>query len=99
MQAASLLLSQERFEVRFVVFPLFLAGVFATDEGDKEMALNLITAVEPHSFGGSIQSVRAVLQAIYNKQRTAILETGVATSVDWVEEMESSGQRLIIIGL
>lgn len=85
--------------MRFVVFPLFLAGVFAANQGDKETALNLITAVEPHSFGGSIQSVRIVLQAIYNKQLEARLQTGVTTSVDWVEEMELSGQRLIITGL
>jgi hypothetical protein len=92
-------MSQKRFEVRFAVFPLFLAGIFTTDQSEKDMALNLTAAVEPHSYGRSIKEILALLQTIYHKQLASLSQTGVATSVDWVAEVELSGQRLVITGL
>ena len=76
-----------------------LAGFAATEPGQKDIALNMIRAVEQHSFGSSTQSVRKLLEAIYENQRIAILQTGGSALVDWVEEMELRGQPPIIYGI
>ena len=99
IQAAHKILSQERYDLRFIVFPLLMAGFATNDPAEKNLALSLIKMVERHSYGGSTESVRRLLEAIYGKQRAAILQTGDCVSVDWVEEMELSGQRLVIYGL
>lgn len=99
LHATGIVLSKARHEVRFVVLPVFMAGVFATADSDKELALKMIAAVEPHSFGGSVERVSNLLLAVIRKQGASIVERGISTSVDWVEEMNLSGQRLIITGL
>jgi len=59
----------------------------------------MIKTIERHSHGGSMEGVRRLLETIYEKQRGAISRAGNALSVDWVEEMELSEQRLVIYGL
>ncbi len=76
-----------------------MAGIFTQDRNEKAIALNLIIAVEPHSLGRSIESVRVLLQMVYDKQREALLRFGDARGVDWVEEMEVGGLSLIMMGL
>ena len=99
LQAAHMTFSQQRIDCRFVVFPLFMAGFAATEPAQKDLALNMIRAVEQHSFGSSTQSVRILLETIYEKQRVAILRTGNSPLVDWVEEMELRRQPPIIYGM
>jgi len=99
IQSARMIISQERFDLRFIIFPLFIAG-FATDNlAEKDLAITLLKAVERHSYGGSTERVRILLETILEKQQAAILNVGNATSVGWVEEMERSGQRLIMYGM
>jgi hypothetical protein len=76
-----------------------MAGFATKDPAEKEQALELIRVVETHSYGGSTKSVRGLLENIYGKQRDAIVQHGNDASVDWVEEMERSGQRIIMYGL
>ena len=99
LQAAHTIISQERYELRFIVFPLFMAGFATNDPNEKDLALNMIKIIERHSFGGSTEGVRRLLETVYDKQHTAISRAGTASSVDLIEEMESSGQRLIVYGL
>lgn len=99
LHAASVTLSKERFDMRFVVFPIFIAGFSTRDPNEKEMALNFMIEIEKHGYGGSTESARKLLQTLYQKQRVAVLQMGDASSVDWIEEMELSGQRLVIYGL
>lgn len=99
IRSAQLIISQEMSELRFIVFPLFMAGFAATNPADKDLASNLLRAVERHNYGGSTESVRKLLDNIYEKQQAALMSMGNATPVDWIEEMEMSGERLIIYGL
>ena len=99
LQAAHLVVSNEQVDPRFIVFPLFIAGCAACEPAEKELALNMIRAVEQHSFGGGTQSVRKLLEVVYEKQRVAILNTGDSSLVDWVEEMELRGHPPIIYGI
>ncbi|KAF4633729.1 hypothetical protein G7Y89_g4387 [Cudoniella acicularis] len=99
IQGAQIIISQERYELRFIVFPLFMAGFATRDVSEKDIALCLIKTMERHSYGGSTESVRRLLEVIYEKQRSAILRTGLTNEVDWAQEMELTGQQLIIYGL
>jgi len=55
--------------------------------------------VEKREYGGVADTLRRLLQTIYEKQSVAVAQTGDASSVDWVDEMERNGPRLIIYGL
>jgi hypothetical protein len=90
---------QERVDPRFIVFPLFIAGIAAMEPAEKDLASHIIRAVEQYSFGGCSQSVRIFLENIYEKQRVAILSTGDSNLVDWLEEMELRGRPPIIYGI
>lgn len=99
IHVARTITSQERIDQQFIVFPLFMAGFATRDPQEKNLCLGLIRAVERLSYGRTTESVRELLEKIYEKQRAAILASGDASSVDWIEEMDLSGQRLIIYGL
>lgn len=92
-------LSRERFDIRFLTFPVFMAGVSTQISDEKDMALKFMVDIEKHCYGGGTASVRTLLQTIYEKQRAATIEMGDADLVDWVNEMELSGQHLILYGL
>ncbi|CZR50832.1 uncharacterized protein PAC_00706 [Phialocephala subalpina] len=96
IEAARMVLSEKSYEIRLVVFPLFMAGFATKDRGEKRMVLDLLLAVEQHESRGSTESIRNLLQKLYEKQRSATMEIGNANSVDWIEEIEKSGQRFII---
>ena len=55
--------------------------------------------VEKREYGGVADTLRRLLQTIYEKQSVAVAQKGHANSVDWVDEMERNGPRLIIYGL
>ncbi|KAH6694380.1 fungal-specific transcription factor domain-containing protein [Leptodontidium sp. MPI-SDFR-AT-0119] len=99
LYAVNTILSKERFDPRYIVFPLFLAGFCTRNSTEKDTALRFMIKVEKIEYGGATNKVRRLLQTIYGKQSVAIAETGNANSVDWVDEMEQSGQQLIMYGL
>ncbi len=97
--AVGMAVSREVFDMRFVVFPIFIAGFSTIDPNEKETAMNLMVELEKHGYGGSIKGARKLLQTIYQKQRAAVVQIGDDNSVDWIDEVELSGQRLIMYGL
>ena len=99
LQAAHMVVSKEDVDPRFTVFPLFIAGCAATKPAERDLALNMIRAVEQRSFGSCTQSVRIYGEVVYEKQRVAILRSGDSTLVDWVEEMELRGHPPLIYGI
>lgn len=96
---AQLITSQERVDHEFVVFSLFMAGIASREPQEKDLCLGMIRAVERLSYGRMTGSVRDLLERIYEKQRAAMVGSGDASSVDWVEEMKLGGQRIIMYGL
>jgi hypothetical protein len=99
IQAAHMIVSQQLFDLRFIVFPLFIAGFATQDPNEKDLALRLLRTVERYCCGVSTESARRLLEMIYNKQAAAAHSPGGSGRIDWVEEMGLSGQRLIIYGL
>ena len=99
LHAISIMLSTQRCDLQYAVFPLFLAGFCTQNSTEKNTALRLMAEVEKHEYGGITNNVQRLLQTIYDKQSVAVAQTGHANSVDWVDEMERNGPRLIIYGL
>ena len=99
IQAARIVISQERFDKQFVVFSLSIAGLATKDPTEKTLAIEMIKTMERHSHSRTIESGRVLVEAIYEKQRVATLASGDHSSIDWVEEVKLSGQRLIIYGV
>ncbi|KAN0122549.1 Fungal specific transcription factor domain containing protein [Hyaloscypha variabilis] len=97
IQVARLVLFKPRVELRFAIFPLFMAGFSTTDLREKEEVLDIMRKIENHGYGGSMESVIKLLEIVFEHQAMAILRTGTANSVEWVEEMEIRG--LMIYGL
>ena len=99
IQAASIVISQERFDLQFIVFSLSIAGLVTRDPTEKALATEIIRTMERHSHSRTIESGRVLVEAMQGKQRVVTLASGDPSSMDWVEEVESSGQRLIVYGV
>lgn len=61
--------SHERlFELSFMLFPLFLAGVMTSSSDEKNWILNYLTDREKDYLGRNVRSVRNLLQGILLQQ-------------------------------
>jgi hypothetical protein len=89
--------SQQRIELRFTIFPLLMAGFSTKDQQEKEEVMILLKTIETHPYGGSRKSARRLLGSIIEKQARAVVQSGTVNSVDLVEEIEKKG--FIICGL
>ncbi|KAF7878849.1 hypothetical protein EAF04_000052 [Stromatinia cepivora] len=96
---AKMMLDLGRLECRFIVFPVFIAGIASEVKEEKRLALEIIQRLEETSFGSNKKATRKLLAKICEKQETAIVQTGNHSCVSWIEELESSGEQLIIVGL
>ncbi|TEY73369.1 hypothetical protein BOTCAL_0079g00270 [Botryotinia calthae] len=84
---------------RFVVFPIFMAGMVSQVKEEKYSALDVLRRLEETSFGSNTRITRELLASIIEKQNIAIAETGNQLCVNWFEELDACGKQLIIMGL
>ncbi|KAF5878013.1 uncharacterized protein Bfra_000179 [Botrytis fragariae] len=86
-------------EFRFIVFPIFMAGMASRVKEEKQSALEFLRRLEETSFGSNTNTTRKLLASIIEKQEEAIAQTGNHLCVSWIEELELSGLQLIMVGL
>ncbi|KAI9759436.1 MAG: hypothetical protein M4579_002350 [Chaenotheca gracillima] len=86
-------------ELRFIVFPLFMAGFAAASGEEKVLALELITALEQESLGPNTARIRHLLQLVYERQHACLVSLGHARSVDWISIMVEQGLQVVNFGL
>jgi hypothetical protein len=86
-------------ELRFMVFPLFMAGFASTDGTQKMMALDMISAMEKKSIGSNTTATRRALQIIYERQTQRFMHTGHSLDVDWLDIMVEQGLQVVNFGL
>ncbi|KAM3086856.1 hypothetical protein ACMFMG_000981 [Clarireedia jacksonii] len=98
LQIAGMIMDYKRFEFRYILFPVFLAGFASKNTTEKSVAVELIKSLEKTSYGMSTKSTRRLLESVYQKQQNEMFRTG-RTSISWIEELELSGEKLIIFGL
>jgi hypothetical protein len=82
-------------ERKFMVFPLFMAGVASRSPSDQQLAIELLRMFEKNSIGKAMVATRHVLEVIYQKQREAIMQGAHPMMVDWVNTVAERGLQMI----
>jgi Fungal specific transcription factor domain len=93
------IVSSEQLHLRFVIFPLFMAGVASTDGNEKMLALELISCMEKESIGSNTTATRHALQIVYEQQTQRFMHTGQSLDVNWNEIMLEQGLQVVNFGL
>lgn len=75
---------------RFMLFPLFLAGVQSTIEEDKQWVLEALTTFLQQGLGQNARLARDALSDIYAVQKQ---DNGF---VDWIDFMKARNCRIIM---
>lgn len=94
---------EQRLEFRYIIFPLFIAGVGAATQSQDlpltkdqmRSALDLMRAFERERIGTNTEATRQLLEGVFEKVRT----TSSYAGVDWVEVMNEMGLEVVNYGL
>ena len=82
-------------ERKFMVFPLFMAGVATRNPSDQQLVIQRLEGFEPKSIGGAMPATRQTLEIMYQKQREATIQGGNPFIVDWIDMIAERGLQLI----
>ena len=96
---AERIVNEGRFESRFIIFPLFMAGFANTDGSQKMMALDLMERMEDMSIGSNTRAVRRALGVIFETQNMLFRNTGTDITVSWMDCMIQQGLGVVNFGL
>ncbi|PGG99304.1 hypothetical protein AJ79_08571 [Helicocarpus griseus UAMH5409] len=100
LHVAASVINAGRFDLRFTVFPLFMAGVASSSDSQKMLALDLLSSIEENeSVGRNVTTTRHVLQIVWERQNDGYMRKGHALDVDWVEIMVEQGLQMVNFGL
>ncbi|KAL2215657.1 fungal-specific transcription factor domain-containing protein [Thermoascus aurantiacus ATCC 26904] len=99
LQVAESIVHAGRFDLRFVVFPLFMAGVATSSGGQKMMAMELMASMEKEGVGRNATTTRQVLQLVYERQTQQLMSVGHSLAVDWIDVMIEHGLQVVNFGL
>jgi hypothetical protein len=99
LKVAEDILNAGHFELRFIVFPLFMAGVASSSGSDKMMALDLMSAMEKEGIGCNTTTTRHLLQIVYGRQTQRFMKMGHSLDVDWIDVMIEQGLQVVNFGL
>jgi len=80
---------------KFMVFPLFMAGVASRIPSDQQLAVELLQFFERNSIGKAMVATRHILEIIYQKQREATMHGAHPMMVDWVNTVAERGLQMI----
>ena len=93
------LVRNQQFHLRFIVFPLFMAGAASADGNEKMLALELISSMEKESIGSNTTATRHALQIVYDQQTRRFMHTGQSLDVNWNKIMIEQGLQVVSFGL
>src|SRR5438045_1385580 len=99
LRLGSKIVSTQRFQLQFIVFPLFMAGFASVDTADKMRASELMGALEQQSIGQNTCTIRQLLHDVYEAQNMMMMSTGSQAEVDWVQIMIGRGLQVVNFGL
>ena len=91
--------SSEQYHLRFIIFPLFMAGFASIDGNEKMLALELISSMEKKSIGSNTTATRHALQIVYEQQTQRFMHTGQSSDVNWSDIMLEQGLQVVNFGL
>lgn len=100
LSTANEITSMGRYDLRFIIFPTFIAGVVATSPTHKMIALDILSNFEANDgVGRNVATTRQLLQTVYQHQTNAYLRCGHTFDVDWLDVMAKQGLQLVNFGL
>lgn len=82
-------------ERKFIVFPLFMAGLVSESTADREEALELLTALEQKTMGRVANASKVLLELVYERQEMSLQRGGNALDVDWVQIVVERGLQVV----
>jgi hypothetical protein len=95
-QATSLFQSHPLDSQRFMLFPLFLAGIESTSPKEKMWIADTLAAFARSSVGRNTKVVNEVFREVYAQQMMA---EGEGSKVDWMEFMGERGWRVVVFDI
>ena len=99
LQLAQITVAADRLQLRFIVFPVFLAGFASFSGSDKMLALDLISAMDRTSIGRNTGAARDMLKVIYERQTQRFMGAGHSLDVDWIDVMAECGVSIVNFGM
>ena len=82
-------------ERKFIVFPLFMAGIASRAAPEQELVLELISVFEQQSIGKVMAATRQLLGVVFERQRASMGMGMDAFAVDWIDTVSERGLQMI----
>ena len=82
-------------ERKFMVFPLFMAGIASQNPSDQQRVIRLLVAFERQSIGKAMVATRQILEIVYEKQREIMRIGANPLMVDWVDAVAERGLQMV----
>lgn len=99
LQVAECIVNAGRLDLRFIVFPIFMAGVASSSGAQKMMAMDLLSNMERDGVGRNASTIRQLLQIVYERQTQQFMMMGHPLDVDWAGMMVEHGLQVVNFGL
>jgi hypothetical protein len=99
LQVAKSIVNAGRFDLRFIIFPLFMAGASSSSSGQKMVAMDLMLSMEKDGVGRNATTTRHVLQLVCQQQTQQLMCEGHTLDIDWAEIMIQQGLQVVNFGL
>lgn len=80
---------------KFMVFPIFMAGIATRSPVDQHLALKMLSMLEHKSIGKVMTATRQILEIVYERQREVIMQGGHPLIVDWIDLVAERGLQMI----
>lgn len=96
---AGTIVHSSQFDLRFIIFPLFIAGVSTSSADQKMMAMDLICSMEKQGIGRNATTIRHLLQMVYQAQTEELMTLGHPARVGWSDVMSQQGIQIVNFGL
>lgn len=99
LHLAQAAVTSNHYNSRFLVFPLFMAGVASTDGYQMMQSLQCIQTLEEGALGRNMATTRKALKTIYDSQNEQFMQNGHSLNVDWLQIMHEHGLTVVNFGL
>ncbi|KAK2873621.1 hypothetical protein FQN49_002227 [Arthroderma sp. PD_2] len=100
LSTANDITSTGRYDLRFIVFPTFIAGAASSSPSQKMMALDILSSFERNEgVGRNVATARQLLQTIFQHQTDGYMRRGHALDVDWLDIMAKQRLQMVNFGL
>ncbi|KAJ9294772.1 transcriptional regulator family: Fungal Specific TF [Paecilomyces variotii] len=99
LRIAESIIRAGRFDLRFIIFPLFTVGVSTPSGSQKMMALDFISSMERAGVGRNATTTRHILQIVYERQTQQLIAMGHSFHLYWVDIMIEQGLQVVNFGL